>query len=688
MKKLALSVAVATATVGSVEAQAATAFFNFEALQQTIECIRKPGTDYLVCSNKFVPADDEEEETTPEPVVEPTPEPTGRYYFSEASEVTIAQDYFPAVHDLAPAYDYSGVPNTDLGAIEIADFDQNGLDDVVLDIWWKKGRQWTDPEVCGQTSSTGTQRTCFENLDHEEEQWNESWSSVVVLLQKEPGVWEVGNRELFGYDRPSFGTMGRKTQVGDFNQDGYPDYMMSGGWEDGRAPSRLDPDDRWSPPNWGSSPQKVMISNGDGTFRMEELGVILNAHGGTAAKMQNGQWHVINHSGRVSDRYYRDPDLTFTYQGVDGLRLGQGALPAQVRTWYNGEQEPVENYPYLNWLEFRASEPEEINGKVYSRYLIDSSSNVGWKLQTLEWCLNNRKKCDDSDGPSPGISYHYSNWREWGGEGLKHGFVLWEQIDSEWVEVDTYVWGTETDKRLRFYDGSDRTLVGDERPINDWPVIDYGDTWGLSVSSADGCSIKMYPDSDPIFIFGMDGMRIPKGTPEPLDFDVTPSGDFGAGTYTYKAVGLVDGELTEIDIWPDGNTATTGRVFHCDDINGDGYDDLTAKSSEGFDYDTPLPEFVVWLNDQNGGLVKTKIQVDNPETDFSNGEDINAEAALGEASEYYGEGFGGSSQVIRDVNGDGIGDLVSFIMTTGAGSDKSQYPKFTVRYGINPQEIQ
>ena len=28
------------------------------------------------------------------------------------------------------------------------------------------------------------------------------------------------------------------------------------------------------------------------------------------------------------------------------------------------------------------------------------------------------------------------------------------------------------------------------------------------------------------------------------------------------------------------------------------------------------PEFVVWLNDQNGGLVKTKVQVDNPEEDF------------------------------------------------------------------------
>jgi hypothetical protein len=52
-------------------------FDFFQQIEQSIECVRKPGTDMLVCSNKFVPADDEEEETTPEPVVEPTPVPVG-----------------------------------------------------------------------------------------------------------------------------------------------------------------------------------------------------------------------------------------------------------------------------------------------------------------------------------------------------------------------------------------------------------------------------------------------------------------------------------------------------------------------------------------------------------------------------------------------------------------------------------
>ena len=655
-------------------------FDIFEQIQQSIECVRKPGTDMLVCSNKFVPTGDEEEETTPEPVVTPTPEPEGRYYFSEASELTIPQEYWPEVHDKEPGvYDHMGSPPTMLGEWGVADFDQNGLDDIVMQVRWSKGRHLTDPEKCGGTTPTGLQGTCFTNLDHEEEQWNESWDSVVVLLQKDTGVWEIGNRELFGYDRPQVGHGVRKTNLADFNLDGYTDFMWSGAWEDGRAPERVDPDDRWSPSNWASAPQNVMISNGDGTYRMEDLGIKVNGHGSAVAKMQNGQTDVIHCSGRVSNRYWWEPDLTFTYQGVDGIRLGEGLIPAQVRTWYNGEQEVVENYPSLDCGDFRASKPEEINGEVYSRYLIDSKDRIDWTFQTLEWCLNNREKCDQVEGVgNPGISYHPSNFEANGGEGQKYGFVLWEQIDSEWVELDTYVWG-KPGGYLKFYDGADRSLTGDERPINEWRVVDLGDDWGLDMNTPDSCSIKMYPNSDPIFIYALGGLVVSKDVPEPVDVDVD-----AYNLANYMAVGMVDGELTEIDIWPEGNKHSSLARFKCGDINGDGYDDLYAKSS-AFWEENLTAEFVVWLNDQNGGLVKTEIQVDNPETDFTGGIDINAEAKLGEASEYYGQGFG--DQMLLDVNGDGIGDLVSYEMSGGLGSDKSQYPKFTVRYGINPQEI-
>ena len=33
-------------------------FDFFQQIEQSIECVRKPGTDYLVCTNKFVPAEE------------------------------------------------------------------------------------------------------------------------------------------------------------------------------------------------------------------------------------------------------------------------------------------------------------------------------------------------------------------------------------------------------------------------------------------------------------------------------------------------------------------------------------------------------------------------------------------------------------------------------------------------------
>jgi hypothetical protein len=653
-------------------------FDLFQQIKQSIECVRKPNTDYLTCTNKTV--DSEEEDTTSVSNPGPPPEPEGRYYFSEPSELVIPEQYFPEVQYLAPTLETMGPPAVNVGAITVEDFDLNGLDDVVIQMTWGKGRSWTDPEVCGGITPWGSQSTCFDNLDHEEENWNESWASVVFILQKEPGVWEVGNRELFGFDVPTFGYSGILNGTFDVNNDGYPDYLRSGGWEDGRPPANIDPDDRWSPSNWLNAPQKAMISNGDGTLRIEDTG-ITGALTARVAKMQNGQWHAIYCTGRISDRYWREPDLTFTYQGIEGIRLGEGLMPAQVRTWYNGEQEVVEDYPWLSCGDFRVTEPEEINGEVYSRYLIDSHSKVGWDYLPLDFYLDNREKYDDVKGKGdPGLGFHFDNYKDNGGEGFKKGFVLYEQIDSQWVEVDTYVWGTEGGY-LSFYDSADRTLKGDDRPINTWPVIDYGDTWGLGISASYSCTIKMYPDGDPIFIYVFDGLKIPKDTPEPVDFNLMPEID--ATTYTYRAFGVVDGKLTEIDLWPEGDTSSAGRAINCADINGDGYDDLSAMSSPF--WEAAPPEFVVWLNDQNGGLVKTKVQVDNPDEDFTNGIDINAEAELGEASEYYGQGFG--DQVITDVNGDGIGDLISYERSGGLGSDPSEYPKFKVHYGINPQEI-
>ena len=493
----------------------------------------------------------------------------------------------------------------------------------------------------------------------------------VIILQKEPGVWEVGNRELFGYDRPTFGHLGRKTQIGDFNQDGYPDYFRVGAWEDGRAAERLDPNDWNTPANWGSSPQKVMISNGDGTYRMEDLDIKIYGHGGHAALMQNGQWHVINGTGRIENRYYWDPDLA---EKNGGYRLGEGHLPAQVRTWYNGVQEEVDGYPYLaNW-DIRASEPEEIDGQTYSRYLIHTIDTVGFTKQEPGWCdWRGAEACAQET-----VGYEHTNYSESGGSGHRFGFEIFHQVDSEWVFLSDYVWGVEAGTKDMLNNGGDRSLPKEEWEIWPRPVVDMGDTWAMGVTAADSCSMKLYPDAEPIFIFGMDGTQIPKGTPEPFDID-----DWSWAGYTYLAVGMVDGELTELDIWPEGNKTTSRRVFHCDDINGDGYDDLYAPMGWNWWKVEDAPEFVVWINDQNGNLIKTEVQVDFSEDLLV---DINYERTLGEASEYAGTALSGH-QVVRDVNGDGIGDLIQYDTEVPLGADVRDYPKLIISYGIDPQKV-
>ena len=83
-------------------------FDLFEQIQHSIECARKPDADYLTCSGKLTPADEEEEEevtsTEPEPTPEPTPvsvEPQYDLYNRDVTELTGLID-FPECADANP----------------------------------------------------------------------------------------------------------------------------------------------------------------------------------------------------------------------------------------------------------------------------------------------------------------------------------------------------------------------------------------------------------------------------------------------------------------------------------------------------------------------------------------------------------------------------------------------------------
>ena len=79
-------------------------FDLFEQIQHSIECARKPGADYLTCSSKLTPADEEEEEEVTSTEPEPTPvprEPQYDLYNRDVTELTGLID-FPECESPSP----------------------------------------------------------------------------------------------------------------------------------------------------------------------------------------------------------------------------------------------------------------------------------------------------------------------------------------------------------------------------------------------------------------------------------------------------------------------------------------------------------------------------------------------------------------------------------------------------------
>ena len=70
MKKTVIAISALMLTFGGTKAGAFQGFDMYQMLETSIECVRKPGTDYLVCTNKWTPADsDDNTEPTPAPIL-------------------------------------------------------------------------------------------------------------------------------------------------------------------------------------------------------------------------------------------------------------------------------------------------------------------------------------------------------------------------------------------------------------------------------------------------------------------------------------------------------------------------------------------------------------------------------------------------------------------------------------------
>lgn len=510
MKKLALTVAVAAATAGSIDAQATTAFFNFEALRQTIECVRKPGTDYMVCTNKIVDSEDVEGITS-EPVVEPTPEPEGNQWFSEAVDIEIPEFYWPLIHET--------IDGPHIEFVDAMDFDNDGLMDLALFTGVNRGRYWGEAGPGPLYQGNGEET--FDDL------YGPSWASEVFLRQTEPGVYEVWNYELFGEDFINPGGLSRKRVLGDFNGDGYTDLVRTQATEDGRRTTKIagygtDREDDPYLDNWMSQ-QKAYMSNGDGTYRMEDLGdLVMWAHAITSAKNENGDLDIVfpSYDNETTRNPWTGPANAFTYQG--------------------DYQQEYGDYPELGGWDIMASDPVDVGDKNYSKYIADA----------VEFREND--------------------------ETYAQGYRVFEQVNGKFELLTTFELSTIVGT-VDVYMDDKNTQVGQEN-IRTFPLweIQGIDKKLVNHTWADSCSLKIN-DSEAIFVSMGDGSTVP----DDQDLNETLYLEDFSRSKVLFAWKIEDGEVVMLDHIFDEHwdNPTTSRYFECADINDDGLDDLMVWST-------------------------------------------------------------------------------------------------------------
>jgi hypothetical protein len=127
--------------------------------------------------------------------------------------------------------------------------------------------------------------------------------AVVAFKNNGDETFTIANSEVFGQEALSFGAASRKVVEADFNGDGYLDILYALNKEDGRAQAG----DAGGASN--ESPQNILLSNGDGTYALADLGYSEWVHAVDAAQLPSGNFDAV-----ISG--FRSPDVRgFRYEG-------------------------------------------------------------------------------------------------------------------------------------------------------------------------------------------------------------------------------------------------------------------------------------------------------------------------------------------------------------------------------------
>ena len=313
MKRILIALLLIT---GSTQAGAFQGFDMFEMLQQTIECTRKPGTDYLTCSNKLTPADDTEDTTAEPVVVIPTPEPTGWDLYNRHEIILSDKIVMPNCDN--PTKNYTEIS---------IDVDQDGDLDLIYGFQCFEMSERNLPDI--------KQRGYIKHDPY----WGWVGNSYLAVFINNNGVFQ-NDQSIFGGEYPlydqTFKSLGARNPA-DVNSDGYPDVVIYGHWDNSywNVLTTWNQSDKM--PGWDVSGTTVLLSDGSGGYKVHMLPALRNGAVGSFMTSETGDVYLWNIStGMVmfkadSEAYTQS---TWPEQVAPGVYRVQGADLIDVTSDY------------------------------------------------------------------------------------------------------------------------------------------------------------------------------------------------------------------------------------------------------------------------------------------------------------------------------------------------------------------